>query len=94
MPPEHVKLLRARNRRYGTTSDGRIFQTARAASSGLGLQRRVGRGPQAGSHPRPGGSGRRGAPVRNFATRFSVCVLGGVEVAYCPSGWLVRGVSW
>jgi hypothetical protein len=36
----------------------------------------------------------RGAPVRNFAKRFSGCVLGGVEVAYCPSGWLVRGVSW
>jgi hypothetical protein len=35
IPPEHVKLLRARNRRYGTTPDGRIFQTARAASSGL-----------------------------------------------------------
>jgi hypothetical protein len=35
-----------------------------------------------------------GAPVRNFATRFSVCVLGGVKVAYCLSGWLVRGVSW
>jgi hypothetical protein len=28
-----VKLLRAHIERYGTTSDGRIFQTARAASS-------------------------------------------------------------
>jgi hypothetical protein len=29
IPPELVKLLRAHIRRYGTTPDGRIFQTAR-----------------------------------------------------------------
>ena len=29
IPPEPVKLLRAHIRRYGTTTDGRIFQTAR-----------------------------------------------------------------
>jgi integrase len=28
-PPELVKLLRAHIKRYGTTTDGRIFQTAR-----------------------------------------------------------------
>jgi integrase len=29
IPPELVRLLRAHIRRYGTTPDGRIFQTAR-----------------------------------------------------------------
>jgi len=29
IPPELVKLLRAYIKRYGTTTDGRIFQTAR-----------------------------------------------------------------
>jgi integrase len=29
IPPELVKLLRAHIKRYGTTTDGRIFQTAR-----------------------------------------------------------------
>jgi integrase len=29
LPPDLVKLLRAHIRRYGTTPDGRIFQTAR-----------------------------------------------------------------
>ncbi len=94
IPAELVKLLRAHNRRYGTTPDGRIFQTARAASSGLGLQRRVGRGRKQALTPAQGDPAAGRAPVRNFETRFSVCVLGGVEVAYCPIGWLVRGVSW
>ena len=30
IPPELVKLLRAHIERYGTTPDGRIFQTARS----------------------------------------------------------------
>ncbi len=29
IPPELVRLLRANIKRYGTTPDGRIFQTAR-----------------------------------------------------------------
>jgi len=33
IPSELVKLLRAHIKRYGTTPDGRIFQTARGRSS-------------------------------------------------------------
>ena len=54
IPPELVRLLRAHIKRYGTTPDGRIFQTARGGIlQDSGLQRGLGRGPQAGPHPRP-----------------------------------------
>jgi hypothetical protein len=51
IPPDLVRLLRAHIRRYGTTPDGRIFQTSRGCIiPGLRLQRRMGRGPQDSSH--------------------------------------------
>lgn len=54
----------------------RVLQTARAASSGLGLQRRVGRGRKQALTPAQADPAAGCAPVRNFATRFSGCVLG------------------
>ena len=51
-PPELVKLLRAHIKRYGT-APGRADLPDRTGRDhpGLGLRRRVGRGPQAGSQP-------------------------------------------
>jgi len=53
-PPELVHLLRAHIKKYGTTSDGRVFQTTRAASSRTP--------PTAPSGPRPA---RRPSPRRS-----------------------------
>ena len=55
----------------------RVLQTARAASSGLGLQRRVGRGRKQALTSAQADPAAGGAPVRNFATRFSGCVPDG-----------------
>ena len=65
IPPELVKLLRAHIKRYGTTPDGRIFQTTRGGIlQDSGLRRGVDRGPQAGPHPRPVQVAARPAPLR------------------------------
>jgi hypothetical protein len=67
IPPELVKLLRARIRKYGATPDGRIFQTARGgiiqdsapAEDLRPLHRRAGRRRQQAHRPRPRHPGRR-----------------------------------
>jgi integrase len=65
IPPELVKLLRAHIKRYGTTPDGRIFQTARGRHpQGLGIRRSMDRGPQGGPHPGPVPVAARPTPLR------------------------------
>ncbi len=75
IPPELVRLLRAHIKRYGTTPDGRIFQTSPGRHHpGLRLQRRLGRGPQAGAH--------RGAvPLPARPPPLRPAARGGVAVA-------------
>ncbi len=72
IPPELVKLLRAHIKRYGTTPDGRIFQTARAGilqDSAYGEVWRPARRPS----PRPSAGRRPAAAPTTCAMPLSPC---------------------
>jgi integrase len=68
IPPVLVPRFRAHIKRFGTTPDGRIFQTVRGRHpAGLRLQRGLGPGPPGRPHPRPVQVTARPPPLRPAA---------------------------
>jgi hypothetical protein len=72
IPPELVRLLRAHIKKYGTTTDGRIFQTVRGGHP-AGLRPRSGPRPASRPSPRPSAASRWAAAPTTCGTRRCRC---------------------